>query len=78
MAHRGRAAESRLWNTAADFAESGEYHIYRGVMNPMGPGNDLIQIFNWGQEELLKMGVTDEATVKRSKEAFQRNLKTVG
>jgi len=67
-----------VMNTAADFVESGEYHIYRGVVNPMGPGEDFVRIFNWSQDELLQMGATDEETVKRSKEAFNRNLQGVG
>jgi hypothetical protein len=65
-----------VMNTAADLVESGKYHIYRGAV--VGLGQDFITIFNWGQDELLKMGATDDETVKQSREAFKRNLQSVG
>lgn len=66
-----------VMNTAADIVESGKYHFYRGIVKP-GPGQDLVRIFNWAQDELLNMGATDEVTVQKSKQAFQRNLAAVG
>ena len=41
---------------SAESAACGEYHVYRGVLNPMGPGVGLVAIFEESLKELLKLG----------------------
>ena len=40
-------------NTSRDLVESGEYHIYRGLLNDMGHGYDLLKIFDGGHCHLI-------------------------
>lgn len=37
---------SMIANISGDMVESGQYHLYRGVINPMGPGQNLLKIFD--------------------------------
>lgn len=37
---------SQISNIAGDMLESGQHHIYRGTLNPIGPGNVLLQMFD--------------------------------
>ena len=79
-----RGTSLRVWiftavaNTAGDFLESGNYHIYRGVLNPMGPGNDLLRLFDAAVDELVKIGVLKPEKAKEEKEAIRENIKSVG
>jgi len=69
---------SAIANTAGDLVESGQYHIYRGVLNPMGPGNGLLNIFDKAIDELSKMGALEAEKAKQEKEAVRENIKNVG
>ena len=46
-------------NTAGDCIQSGEFHLYRGYLNPMGPGKDLLNMFDAAIDELVRIGATD-------------------
>ena len=65
-------------NTSGDMVESGQYHIYRGVLNPMGPGEDLLNIFDSAMDELVKLGDIDEKNAQVQKEALRKNIQGVG
>lgn len=65
-------------NTAGDLVESGNYHIYRGVLNPLGPGNELLKIFDGATDELTKIGVLDAKKAKAEKEVMRKNIGSVG
>lgn len=65
-------------NVAGDFVESGQYHIYRGVLNPMGPGGDLLKLYDSAVEELVKIGALDAEKAEKEKRAIRENIKTVG
>ncbi len=69
---------SMITNTSGDMVESGQYHIYRGVLNPMGPGEDLLNIFDLAMDELVRLGDTDDENAKKEKEAIRENIKKVG
>src|SRR4030042_2374008 len=60
---------SQIGNIAGDLLESGQYHIYRGVLNPMGPGNDLLKMFDATYDELLQMKAVDENYATEQKAA---------
>lgn len=65
-------------NTAGDLAESGKYHLYRGVINPIGEGKDLIKLFDIFTDELVKMGAVDRLSATNVKQSLRENIKTVG
>ena len=45
---------------AGDLLESGHYHLYRGVLNPMGEGIELLKIYDSAIDELHKMQFVDK------------------
>lgn len=65
-------------NISGDLAESGEYHIHRGVLNPIGPGEDLLKIFDTSTDELVKIGNIDVEYAKKQKDGIRENIKDVG
>jgi len=82
VVHKGRSVRkyvySMIANTSGDLAESGHYHIYRGVLNPMGPGEDLLKIFDAAMDELVRLGDTDAENAKKEKAAVRKNIETMG
>jgi hypothetical protein len=69
---------SMIANISGDMVESGQYHIYRGVLNPIGPGEDLLKIFDVAMAELVRLGDTDVENANKQKAAVRENIKTVG
>ncbi len=69
---------SAVANLAGNLVESGHYHIYRGVLNPMGPGEDFLKIFDWSIDKLGEIKAIDKDMVKKEKEAIRKNIKDVG
>jgi hypothetical protein len=65
-------------NIAGDLVESGNYHMYRGVINPMGLGNDLLKLFDAAIDELTKIGALGAKKAKTEKAAIRENIKSVG
>jgi hypothetical protein len=52
-------AYSSIANIAGDLLETGQYHIYRGVLNPLKSGNNLLKLYDDALDELVKMGSID-------------------
>lgn len=69
---------SMIANVSGDMVESGHYHIYRGVLNPMGPGEDLLKIFDSAMDELVELGDTDKKNAEEQKEAVRKNMENMG
>lgn len=69
---------SMIANISGDMVESGQYHIYRGVINPMGPGQNLLKIFDSAMEELIELGDTDRENAETQKKVIRENIKNVG
>lgn len=44
----------------------------------MGPGEDLLKIFNSAMDELVKLGDMDEKNAQEQKEAIRKNIQGVG
>ena len=63
---------------AGDYAESGEYHIWRGVLNPLGPGQDLLKIYDATADELVRLGVAEAAYAEEQKAALRQNIEASG
>lgn len=79
-----QGASPRHWvyrtiaNIAGDLVESGNYHIYKGVINPMEPGEELVEIFDMAVDKLVEMRVLDTEQAKKEKGALRENIKSVG
>jgi hypothetical protein len=65
-------------NLAGDHLESGAYHIYRGVLNPLGLGCDFLRLFNMAIDRLLKEGAISEKEAKEQKAGIKESIKCVG
>lgn len=65
-------------NVAGDEVESGEHHMYRGVLNPLGYGYELLSIYYLALDELVKMGYISEKEAEENKLGIQKNIKSVG
>lgn len=69
---------SQIGNVAGDMLESGQYHIYKGVLNPMGLGKDLLKMFDDTYDELLQMKAIDSNYAEKQKAALRANIQSVG
>ena len=69
---------ARIADIAGDYIESGQYHIYRGVLNPMGPGKALLRMFEAAIDELVQMKAMDSVYANEQKTALHNNIKTIG
>lgn len=82
MIQRGTPVERWVWgavsNAAGDLVESGEFHIYRGTLNPMGPGEGLVRIFDAAADKLVEFGAADAKFVAEQKAGLRRNIRDVG
>jgi len=56
---------SAIANRAGDLLESGDYHIRRGHLNPVGPAEDLYTLFCKALDELVRIGAMDAAFLGR-------------
>ena len=65
-------------NAAGDLVESGEFHVYRGVLNPMGPGEGLVRIFDAAADEMVRLRAAEPEFVRRQKANLRKNIKDIG
>jgi len=63
-------------NIAGEYVESGYYHIYRGVLNPLG--DDLLSLFDLAVDRLLEDGAVSKKEAKEQKAGIRKNIKCVG
>lgn len=59
-------------------ASSGQYHLYRGVLDPMGPGEDLLQIMDLVLDELIASGDISAEEAAKQKEVVRKNIEEMG
>jgi hypothetical protein len=69
---------SQIGNIAGDMLESGHYHIYRGVLNPMGPGEDLLKMFDATFDELILIKAIDVDYANEQKAVIRMKIKSMG
>jgi hypothetical protein len=69
---------SMIANVAGDQVESGRYHLYRGLLNPLEPGQDLLRLFDRAVDELVTMGAITGDRAESQKAAIRENIKSVG
>ncbi len=68
---------SLIANVSGDMLESGDYHVYRGVLNPM-VGEDLLRVFDGATDEGVAMGAEPAEKAERNKAAIRKNIANVG
>jgi len=61
---------------AGDLVTSGHYHIYRGLLSTIGEG--LLGIFDYAEDELVKVGHTDAEAAAKDKAGVRQNIKEMG
>jgi len=67
---------SALANLTGDMAESGQYHIYRGVLDDQG--QTLLQIFNDSTDYLIENNEITKEFGERQKQQVLINIRSVG
>ena len=65
-------------NLTGDYLESGEHHLYRGVLNPLGPGGDLLRLFDAATDRLLQSGAIDDKVATTAKAGIRESIKSMG
>lgn len=63
-------------NFSGDHAESGQYHLHRGVLNPLG--NDFIKIYDGMIDESVQMGFLEKEFAEKQKDGLRQNIENVG
>lgn len=80
IVRKGRSVRKYVYSTIAnisgDMVESGQYHIYRGVLNTTG--KDLLNIFDLAMDELVRLGDVAEEYAQQQKEVIRENVHNVG
>lgn len=65
-------------NISGDLLESGRFHLYRGVLNDLSGGTDLLILFDYSTDELHHMGASTEEFAKQQKSAIREIIKKTG
>jgi hypothetical protein len=63
---------------ARDLLGIGDYHFYSGLINPMGPGNGLIQIHKKALEKLIQINAISIEQAKEENKALEEDIKQAG
>ena len=61
-------------NLAGDYLESGQYHLYRGVLNPLGPGEDFLKLFHLALDNLVQSGAIDDKEAEEQRKKKQEGI----
>lgn len=64
-------------NIAGDYAESGEYHLHRGILLP-SIGEDFLKLYDAIMDDSVRMGVLDQEWVAEQKAGLRRRISSVG
>ncbi|MBN2883834.1 MAG: hypothetical protein JXN10_09915 [Clostridia bacterium] len=67
---------SMICNISGDYAESGQYHIYRGVLNPLG--EKFLEIHDEAMKELVKLKEITEEVAMDQKSKLREGIASVG
>jgi hypothetical protein len=65
-------------NYSGDLVCSGEYHMYRGVLNPVGHGENLLRLFDDSTDFAYNKGEFDKAFADEQKKCVRIGLQQVG
>jgi hypothetical protein len=73
-----RIVYAAIANVAGDYLESGEFHMYRGILNTLGPGPDLMRLFNFAVDKLVQNGDLPASEAELRKSELQERIQSVG
>ncbi len=65
-------------NLAGDLLESGEYHMHRGVLNPLGDGLALLDLYKFALAKLVQNRMITQAEADSNYSDLITNIKSVG
>jgi hypothetical protein len=65
-------------NISGNFLESDRYHLYRGVLDPLGPAKDLLRLFDMAVDRLVQSGAENKEMAIAAKSGLRENLKQTG
>ena len=71
-----RTACSWINNVSGDILESGQYHVYRGVLSPVGDA--YLKIFDRSTELLSQVGDMSEEQAREHKQGMRNRIQKVG
>lgn len=63
-------------NITGDMLSSGEYHVYRGVLNMTG--NELLKVFYYAVKKLEESGFHSAEDAEKDREWVRNQIKTMG
>jgi hypothetical protein len=68
---------SAIANIAGDLLETGQYNVgcCHGVLSPIGPGVDLLRLFDTAADELVKLGAATPEFAEKQKDAIRNNIR---
>ena len=69
---------SAIANISGDFVESGRFHLHRGMLNPLGPGEALLNLHDAELEQLVCLGAVPLDKAVQQKSALRENIRDVG
>jgi len=67
-----------LGKLTGDLLETGEYHLTRGMINPMGPGNDLLRIHCKVMRQIVEEGYLTEQAAEEEIAMLKENIRSIG
>jgi hypothetical protein len=67
---------TEVLNVAGDMLETGEHHVYRGVLS--GSGEQLLCLFDETCDELIRLGAMTEDWKTTESAALRENIRGVG
>ncbi len=71
-------ALTMIANLAGDWLETGKYHMYRGVLNPLTGGESLLRVYNGTVDRLEEVGEISKDDAERNKKQLLDNIKSNG
>ena len=69
---------SQFANIAADMLESGRYHVFRGALDTLGPGEELLNIHDASYDVLLEMKAVELEYAEKQKAGLRENIGKLG
>ena len=63
-------------NLVGDMVESGEFHVYRGMLGL--EGEDLLRLFDFATDSLAAAGSIDSVFADKQKSELRKNIQGVG
>lgn len=67
-----------IYKLTAELLSSGQFHIYRGMLNPMNESSHLLSLFEQCLDWHVAKGTTDERWKRQQMDTLRRNIANAG